>query len=320
MKILLAGGAGYIGSALSKKIKNNHDIEVVDLFWFGNNLDKDIKYTKKDIFDLDKEYLKKFDQVVFLGGLSNDPMAEFSPSKNYIANAASPAFLAFQCKQAGVSRFIYASSCSVYGYTENKNYDENSPAISDYPYGISKLQGEFGCLQLNDKNFSVISLRQGTVSGYSSRMRLDLVINTMFKFAIKEGKLTVNNPKIWRPILAIQDAVQAYEKSINSSQSISGIFNVCSGNFTIGEIGEIVAKRIQKLTSKEIKVIYKDVADFRNYRVSIESAQKKLDFSPKYSIEMIVDELYKNLERFNNFDNPNFYNIEVFKLQESKTK
>ena len=315
MKVLLAGGAGYIGTALSKEIKENYDIEIVDLFWFGNNLENNIKVLKKDIFNLEESYLKQFDQVVFLGGLSNDPMAEFSPAQNYVANAAAPAFLAFQCKQAGVSRFIYASSCSVYGFTENKEFDETSPAVSDYPYGISKLQGEFGCMQLNDKDFSVISLRQGTVSGYSPRMRLDLVINTMFKFAISEGKITVNNPKIWRPILAIQDAIQAYKKSIESDLSVSGIFNVCSGNFTIGEVGKIVAERLKKLTSKNIDVNYKQISDFRNYRVSIKSAQEALKFSPKFTIEMIVDELYKNLSKFEDFNNPNYYNIETFKSQ-----
>jgi len=317
MKVLLAGGAGYIGSILSKEIKDSYDIEVLDLFWFGNNLDKDIKIVKKDIFDIDINYLKQFDQVVFLGGLSNDPMAEFSPAKNYVANAAAPAYLAFQCKQAGVSRFIYASSCSVYGFTEDKEFDESSPAFSDYPYGISKLQGEFGCMQLQDENFSVISLRQGTVSGYSPRMRLDLVINTMFKFAINDGRITVNNPKIWRPILAIQDAVQAYRKSLESDLTISGIFNVCSGNFTIGEVGDRVANKINNLTSNHIEVLNKDISDFRNYRVSIKNAQKKLNYSPKYSIEMIVDELYKNIEKFDDFDNPNYYNIEIFKSHQN---
>lgn len=315
MKILLAGGAGYIGTALSKEIKDLYDIEVVDLFWFKNNLENDIKTVKKDIFDIEVSYLKQFDQVIFLGGLSNDPMAEFSPADNYVANAAAPAFLAFQCKQAGVSRFIYASSCSVYGFTENQEFDESSPAISDYPYGISKLQGEFGCMQLNDKDFSVISLRQGTVSGYSPRMRLDLVVNTMFKYAISDGKVTVNNPKIWRPILAIQDAIHAYKCSIDCDLSISGIFNVCSGNFTIGDVGKIVAEKLNSITSKNIKVDNKNISDFRNYRVSIKSAQKLLNFSPKYSVEDIVDELYNNLNNFNDFSNPNYYNIEVFKSQ-----
>jgi nucleoside-diphosphate-sugar epimerase len=313
VKILIVGGAGYIGSALIEKIKNNYEVEVVDLLWFGNNLDNKIKIVEEDIFNLKVNYLQQFDQVVFLGGLSNDPMAEFSPEKNYISNAAAPAYLAFQCKQAGVSRFIYASSCSVYGFTKDKEFDESSPTVSDYPYGISKLQGEFGVMQLQDKNFSVIALRQGTVSGYSPRMRLDLVINTMFKFAMNDKQITVNNPKIWRPILGIQDAIQAYKNSLKADFDLSGIFNVCSGNYTIGDIGDIVSKKVEQLSNRKIEVITKNVTDFRNYRVSIKSAQKLLNFSPKSSIESIVDELYNNREKFDDYENPNYYNIEIFK-------
>ena len=119
--------------------------------------------------------------LIFLAGVSNDPMAEFSPSENFIQNAACPAYLSYESKRAGVRRFIYASSCSVYGYTVDELYDEKSPTTCSYPYGISKLQGENGVMHLSDDKFSVIALRQGTVCGHSDRMRFDLVVNTMFK-------------------------------------------------------------------------------------------------------------------------------------------
>ena len=101
----------------------------------------------KDIFQLTAEDLAAYEQVVFLAGLSNDPMAEYSPSKNFIFNAAAPAYLAYIAKIAKVKRYIYASSCSVYGYTVNELYDETRPVSSSYPYGISKLQGEQAVLQ-----------------------------------------------------------------------------------------------------------------------------------------------------------------------------
>src|SRR5215475_6040240 len=101
-------------------------------------------------------------------------MAEFSPSLNFVFNAAAPAYLAYTAKKAGVKRYVYASSCYVYGYTENELFDETRPVSSSYPYGISKLQGEQAVMQLCYDQFSVISLRKGTVSGYSPRMRLDL--------------------------------------------------------------------------------------------------------------------------------------------------
>src|SRR3989344_6134509 len=201
MKILVAGGAGYIGSALVPVLlTHGYEVEVIDLLWFGNHLPKTVKVIKKNLFDCKKEDFAGYDQVIFLAGLSNDPMAEFNPSLNFILNGALPSYLAYKAKKAGVKRFIYASSCSVYGYTEDKLYMEDDPVTCDYPYGISKLQGERGVLQMRDDDFSVIALRQGTVCGYSPRMRFDLIVNTMFKACMTEGQITVNNPAIWRPI------------------------------------------------------------------------------------------------------------------------
>ena len=133
-----------------------------------------MKVTQKDLFDCQKEDFVGYDQMIFLAGLSNDPMAEFNPSLNFRSNGALPSYLAYVAKLVGVKRYIYGSSCSVYGYTVNELYNEESPVTCNYPYGISKLQGERGVLQLQDENFSVIALRQGTVSGYSPRMRFDL--------------------------------------------------------------------------------------------------------------------------------------------------
>src|SRR5947207_7999087 len=187
MKLLIAGGAGYIGSALIPKLLGRgYEVDVADLFWFGNYLPADVGVIHKDLFELGKDDLAPYEQVLFLAGLSNDPMAEFSPSQNFISNAAAPAYLAYTAKNAGVKRFVYASSCSVYGYTENELYDENHPVSSKYPYGISKLQGEQAAVQLADESFSVIALRKGTVSGFSPRMRFDLIINTMFKTAVRD--------------------------------------------------------------------------------------------------------------------------------------
>ena len=97
---------------------------MVDLLWFGNHLPSQVGILHKDIFDLTPDDLSKYQQVVFLAGLSNDPMAEYSPSENFIFNAAAPAYLAYTAKRAGVGRYVYACSCSVYGYTENELFDE----------------------------------------------------------------------------------------------------------------------------------------------------------------------------------------------------
>lgn len=317
MRILIAGGAGYVGTKLSSRLqKRGYKVTVVDLFLFGNELDDGISYTNKDIFDLTEEDIKGFDQVIFLAGLSNDPMAEYSPSQNFIWNAAAPAYLAYISKRADVRRYIYASSCSVYGYTEDELYDEDAPTTVQFPYGVSKLQGEKAVMHLSDEKFSVISLRKGTVCGYSPRMRLDLVVNTMFRYAMRDKQITINNPSIWRPILDINDAVNAYVRSVEAHESISGIFNIASGNYTVGAIADEVRDTLSSLDEdlrKSVTFNIKHIEDFRNYKVSTSKAERILSFRPTGSVKSIVEELYKNFNSFSDLDNPKYLNIEVFK-------
>jgi len=314
MKIFIAGGAGYVGSALVPKLQERgYEVDVLDLLWFGNQLPKGTRIIEKDIFDLHEDDLKEYDQVIFLAGLSNDPMAEFSPAKNFIFNASCPAYLAYIAKRAGVKKFIYAGSCSVYGYTVNELYDETAPAVSNYPYGISKLQGEQAVMQMAEEGFSVICFRKGTVSGYSPRMRLDLIVNTMLKTALQKGEIIINNPSIWRPILSIEDAVSGYIRAVESAEGITGIFNLSSGNYTVGEVGDLVKEAVEKKLGKKIRLQIKNVKDFRNYKVSNAKAINMLSFKPKHDVQGILDNLIENLDKFSDFDNPMYYNIQVFK-------
>ncbi|MBN2143017.1 MAG: NAD(P)-dependent oxidoreductase [Candidatus Aureabacteria bacterium] len=321
MKILVAGGAGYIGSALIPKLLDRgYKVDVIDLFWFGNHLPKEAGVVNKDLFRVDEQDLHGYEQVIFLAGLSNDPMAEFSPSKNFIYNAATPAYLAYMAKRAGIKRFIYAGSCSVYGYRGNELSTEEDPPVSNYPYGISKLQGERAVLQMVEKNFSTICLRQGTVCGYSPRMRLDLVVNAMFKSAMTDQIITVNNPSIWRPVLSMHDAADAYIRAIECHEDISGIFNIASGNYTVGEIADLVRNVMEQRLKMNIRLDIRQQQDFRNYKVSIEKARNILSFKPRHDIESIVNDLLDNKEQFKELNNPEYYNILVFKELEKKQK
>jgi nucleoside-diphosphate-sugar epimerase len=319
MKLLIAGGAGYLGSVLIPRLLDRgYKVDVVDLFWFGNHLPKQVGILNKDIFHLSVEDLEPYDQVIFLAGLSNDPMAEFSPSKNFIFNAAAPAYLAYTAKNAKVKRYIYASSCSVYGYTENELFDETRPVSSNYPYGISKLQGEQAATSLADEDFSVIALRKGTVSGYSPRMRFDLIINTMFKHAVRERVITVNNPSIWRPILSIEDAATAYIRAVEANSKLSGIFNIASGNYTVGEVADLVKGAVEDRLNLRVNLNIKHIQDFRNYKVSIDKASNVLSFHPTEDVRSIVGSLVDNMDKFQDWDNPMYSNIQAFKKLESE--
>ena len=314
MKIMIAGGAGYIGSVLTPLLlERGYTVDVVDLEWFGNHLPGEVRVLRKDVLEITEVELKGYDVVIFIAGLSNDPMAEYSPSQNFVYNAAHAAYLAYIAKRAGVRRFIHGGSCSVYGYTVNELYDEESPAISNYPYGISKLQGEFGCLKLAAPEFSVIAFRQGTVCGYSPRMRLDLVINTMFCGAIKDKKIVVNNPAIWRPILSVRDAATAYVRAMESPQEISGVFNIASGNYTVGELADYVKEGVQKHMGVNAAIEVRNMQDFRNYKVCCAKAANLLSFKARFTASDIVEDLADNYQKFQDFDNTAYYNIQTFK-------
>ncbi len=314
MNILIAGGAGYIGSALVPGLlERGYPIDVVDMFWFGDYLPEKVIRIEKNVMDLEERDLEKYEQVIWLAGLSSDPMAELSPSMNFIYNAAAPAYLGYIARRAGVKKFIYASSCSVYGYAIDRLFDEDAPAISDYPYGISKLQGEQAVLQMVNDDFSVICLRKGTVSGYSPRMRLDLIVNTMFKTAMQDKRIVINNPAIWRPVISIHDVESAYLRAVEAQENISGIFNIASGNYTVGEVADIVKETFETCLDMTVDLEIKQIQDYRNYKVSTEKARKVLSFKPKHDIEAIVHNLIENREKFSDFDNPSYYNMKVFK-------
>lgn len=319
MKILVVGGAGYVGSALIPALlERGYEVDVIDLKWFGIHLPDEVSVVDKDILTCSAEDLAGYEQVIFLAGLSNDPMAEFDPAMNFQANAAVPSYLAYRAKEVGVRRMIYASSCSVYGYTVNELYDEEAPAVSNYPYGISKLQGERGVLQMQDERFSAIALRKGTICGYSPRMRFDLIVNTMYRACIAEGKITVNNPSLWRPILDMRDAVSAYLRAIQADYSISGVFNVASDNYTVGQVGDKVKDEMEKLLGRRIELELKNIQDLRNYKVAITKAKTILGFEPSYDISDIVDDLHVHRDHYGDLNADDYFNIRVFRrLHES---
>lgn len=312
-KVLLAGGAGYIGTRLSNYLyEKGYDVTVLDNFWFGDFLNKNINKIKKNIWDITSKELEGYDSILFLAGLANDPMAMFRPDLNFIENSAAPVYLAFMAKNAGVKRFICSSSCSVYGYTKNKTLNEDSLVKPTYAYGIAKLQCEQGLMTLEDENFKPILFRKGTVCGWSSKMRYDLVVNTMIKNALTSKKITVNNPKLWRPLVDIRDVIQGYEKAINADLDISGIYNLSGTNITIGDLGRLVHNNLTE-RGYDVELIINNDPDLRNYKVSTEKIEDELGFKSNYTISDSIDEILSNIDESYDFNKDIYYNINIFK-------
>ena len=320
-RILVAGGAGYIGSRLVPSlVEHGYQVDVIDALWFGNHLPPDVRVIERDLFACGVPDLEGYEQVIFLAGISNDPMAEYDPAENFVQNGALPAYLAFSAKKARVKRFIYASSCSIYGYTQDELYDEHGPIACGYPYGISKLQGERAVLQMADDEFSVIALRQGTVCGWSPRMRFDLIVNTMYKTAMSSGLITVNNASIWRPILDIRDAMGAFTRAVQAAYSVSGVFNVASGNYTVGQVADLVKEAIEAKTAQRVRMEILDVKDFRNYKVNCARARVELGYEPQYSIRDTVADVHAHADEYGDFGRDEYYNIRIFKALAGKAE
>jgi nucleoside-diphosphate-sugar epimerase len=142
-------------------------------------------------------------------------------------------------------------------------------------------------------------------------MRFDLIANTMFKTAMIDGQITINNPAIWRPIVDIRDTCTAFLRAVQADQSIAGVFNVAGGNYTVGQVGEVVKEELEQLTGQHVRVDMKAIHDFRNYKVSTQKASTCLGFAPKYSLANIVASLFTHREEYGNYAAEEYYNIRV---------
>lgn len=326
-KVLITGGAGYVGTVLSEKlIRKGYNLTILDQFYFGNNIKEEIKknitFIKADIRNIDQALLKGFFTIIHLAGISNDPTAEFNPKANFEINHLATIDLAKKAKKVGVKKFIFASSCSIYDIgikNENGLKDESSLVYPRAPYSLSKYLAEQELLKLKADNFAVVIFRKGTVFGYSGRMRYDLVINAMIKSAILDEEMKVFCKGIqWRPMLNIEDACLAYILALeNNSQNINGeIINILNNNFQVENLALIVQKAIARKLKKDIKIVFEqnDKKD-RSYRVKGDKAKQLLGFHPSENIE---NEVLKTIERIiterkTDFSNPIYYNIDWMK-------
>lgn len=320
-KVLVTGGAGYVGSILCKELLDKgYGVRCFDRLYFGRlpiqglMKRRGFELVKGNIVDLDKypDLFSKIDAVVHLAGLANDPTAELDPQLTYKVNFEASVSLARLAKVMKIKRFIFASSCSVYGKGLTDIVNEKSPINPVSVYAESKAAAEKEILAMAGVDFHPVSFRQATLYGFSPRMRFDLAINLMVLHAVKKGKVFIwGGGDQWRPFLHVEDAVSAIIHSLRvPSGKISGkIYNLGStkDNFKIIELAGIVKKNVPET----ILDIIPDNPDKRSYQVNCDKIERELGWRPRQHIRDGIEELIAALRsgKIRDTDDPVFYNI-----------
>jgi len=295
--ILVTGGAGYVGSVLIPKLlRAGHHVKVLDLYIFGEHTLDTVKdhpgltQIKGDIRDRVRvsDAVSGCDTVIHLACISNDPSFELNPGLGKSINYDAFFGLVDEAKAAGVSRFIYASSSSVYGIKQEENVTEDLPLTPLTDYSKYKALCEEVLFQKRSPGFVTLIVRPATVCGYSPRLRLDLTVNILTNHAINNRKIVVFGGSQKRPNIHIEDMTDFYLKALEwPDQAIDGkTYNVGYDNFTVMEIAQLV----QEVVGHDIPIETALTNDLRSYRISSEKIKRELGFISKHSVrEAVVD-------------------------------
>ena len=309
MRILVTGDRGYIGSVLVPMLsEKGYEVVGFDSGYFSDNLlekfDEDYQKITKDIRDIEIEDLDGVDGIIHLAGLSNDPLGEFSPMLTEDINYNGTMNLAMKAREVGVSRFVYASSQSMYGVSSSiSELDEDDSKKNPVTaYAIAKWKAEQQLHSMSTNNFVVTSLRPSTVFGASPRLRCDIVFNNLVACAYTTGKIEImSDGSPWRPVVHIKDVCSAFLSGIEApSDIVSGrAFNVGipNGNFTVKDIAEAAQRSVP---GSEL-VFTGEHTDPRTYRVSFDRILNELKdyYKPQWTLDMGGKELVELFDRIN---------------------
>ena len=321
--VLVTGGAGYVGSVLIPKLlAKGYKVKVLDLYIYGKDVldlvkdDPKLKQIKGDIRDtkLLENELKGIDAVIHLACISNDPSYELDPELGKSINYDAFINLVDISKKAGVKRFIYASSSSVYGIKEEDNVTEDLPLEPLTDYSRYKALCEDYLLKQRLPGFVVLVLRPATVCGYSPRLRLDLSVNILTNHAVNKGKITVFGGEQKRPNIHIEDMADLYVKTLEyPDDKIDGkIFNAGYDNMKMKDIANTVRNVVSRETgNKELEVVTTPTDDNRSYHVSSGKIKKELGFEAKRTVEQAVEDLVSAFKagKISDPDDKRYYNI-----------
>jgi nucleoside-diphosphate-sugar epimerase len=276
MRVLITGHNGYLGSVMVEVLQSlGHEVVGLDTFFFGDCGDGTIDDTpaiRKDLRDLAASDLTGVEAVIHLAALSNDPLGDLDPAWTFDINHDASRCLAELAKEAGVSRFLYSSSCSLYGDAGEGFVDEEAPMRPLTPYAVSKVRAEADISQLADENFSPVFMRNATAYGMSARLRADIVLNNLVCWAYTTGKIHISSDGTpWRPLVHVRDIARTFAAALIAPREIihNQAFNVGANgeNYQIRELAEIVRETVPGCT---VEYAAGGGPDPRNYRVSFD--------------------------------------------------
>lgn len=327
--ILLTGNTGYIGTVMTRYLKTSYRIVGLDNDLFKNNIffplrpcERPHKQITKDVRHVQEGDLDGIDAVIHLAGLSNDPLGEINPKLTDEINCAATLRLAEIAKRKGVERFIFSSSCSIYGISkEDSSVGENGSVNPLTAYAKAKVDAESALMTLADDNFHPVFMRNATVYGLSPKLRLDLVVNNLAAWAYLTGEITImSDGTPWRPIIHIQDLCNAFKAVLDAP-----IEYIDCQSFNVGLDDENyqvrdIAYKIQKfLPSAKVKILNNTGSDERSYRVDFSKIKKTLpSFTPRWNVEKGIEEML-NAYRVHGLSSQDFESNKYFRIRAIRT-
>lgn len=319
-KVFITGGGGYVGSALVPTLLDKgYEVTVYDLFMYGEDVidpHQNLTLVKGDIRDVSliKRSILKHDIVIHLACISNDPSFELNPDLGKSINLDSFRPLVEASRDAGVSRFIYASSSSVYGVKEVENVTEDMSLEPLTDYSRFKADCEKILEEYQSDKFTTVTVRPATVCGYARRQRLDVVVNILSNLAFHKREITIFGGSQLRPNINILDMVRVYLSLMEAPKHLvdGQIFNAGYENHSVSHLGEMVVD----VFGADVKMHTSSTDDNRSYHVSSEKIKNVLGFETKYTIrdaivsmkhafeegklhEPLHNEMYVNIKRMN---------------------
>ncbi|MFL6304185.1 MAG: NAD-dependent epimerase/dehydratase family protein [Candidatus Sulfotelmatobacter sp.] len=306
MKVLITGHNGYIGSVLAPLVRAaGHDVVGLDTFLFeGGTFGPDGSAgdsIRMDLRDVEVDDLRGFDAVMHLAALSNDPLGDVNPQVTYDINHLGSVRLARLAKEAGVRRFIFASSCSLYGVAGDEMLTEKAAFNPITPYGVSKVLFERDVADLADDSFSPTFLRNSTAYGVSPRLRADVVVNNLVAVAFTTGEVLIQSDGTpWRPLVHIEDIARAFIAVLHAPRELvhNEAFNVgrSEENYRVRDLGALVE---QVVPGSRVRYAEGGGPDPRCYRVDCTKLSTTLpEFQPQWTVRRGMEQLRDAFHRY----------------------